>query len=108
MDTKETTTPGLPSVTEMFEKCIGCKWTMHVLLQVRKGIRRPGELERTAKGLTTKVLNERLVKLLRFGILDKETYAETPPRVEYKFTEFGERFVQVLDQIERLQSELKH
>jgi len=107
MDTKDTTAPGLPSVTEMFEKCIGCKWTMHVLWQVRKGVCRPGELERTANGLTTKVLNERLVKLLRFGILDKISYAESPPRVEYKFTEFGERFVEVLDQIERLQSELQ-
>ena len=94
-----------PSVTEIFEQCIGCKWTLHVLAQIRSGVHRPGKLERTAEGLTTKVLNERLVKLIRFGILDKTIHAEIPPRVEYHFTPFGHRFVEIVDQVESLQQE---
>ncbi|QDT01591.1 winged helix-turn-helix transcriptional regulator [Adhaeretor mobilis] len=107
MNTEEQTTNRPPTVAEMFEKCIGCKWTMHVLEQIAQGTLRPGELERTAEGLTTKVLNERLVKLVRFGILEKQSFAEVPPRVEYQFTPFGERFLEVLSQIELLQEEFK-
>jgi len=91
------------SVQEIFEKCLGCKWTLHVLAQIRAGVARPGELERTAPGLTTKVLNERLTKLTRLGILSKESFAEVPPKVEYKLTKFGKEFVQVIDQIDALQ-----
>lgn len=89
----------------MFESCIGCKWTLHVLGQIRKGINRPGALVRTASGLTTKVLNERLAKLVRFDVLEKVSYPEVPPRVEYRLTKFGEKFVGVLDQIEKLGKE---
>jgi len=90
-------------VEEIFEKCLGCKWTLHVLARIREGIVRPGQLERTAEGLTTKVLNERLTKLTRFGILRREAFAEVPPRVEYRLTEFGKEFVAIVDQIKELQ-----
>ncbi len=83
---------------------LGCKWTLHILAEVRKGVQRPGELARSADGLTTKVLNERLVKLVRFGILDKTSFPEVPPRVEYELTQFGQQFSKLLDEIERLQS----
>lgn len=92
-----------PSVTEIFEQCVGCKWTLHVIEQVRSGVNRPGQLERSADGLTTKVLNERLVKLVRFGIFEKVSFPEVPPRVEYGLTDFGKRFVAILDQVEQLQ-----
>ena len=91
------------TVEEIFEKCLGCKWTLHVLQQIRLGVVRPGQLERTAEGLTTKVLNERLAKLSRFGVITRESFAEVPPRVEYRLTEFGQRFVEIIDQIRDLQ-----
>lgn len=105
MSTDELTDNSNPSVTEIFEKCVGCKWTLHVLAQIRQGVCRPGQLQRTADGLTTKVLNERLVKLVGFGILEKASFPEVPPRVEYQLTRFGQRFVEILDQVERLQRE---
>lgn len=58
-------------ITEIVENVVGCKWTLHVLAQVRGGVTRPGRLVRTAEGLTTKVLNERLAKLVRYGVLEK-------------------------------------
>ena len=96
------------SVAEIFEKCIGCKWTMHVLSQIRAGIYRPGQLQRTADGLSTKVLNDRLTKLVNLRILERESFPEIPPRVEYRLTEFGEAFVQILDQIDELQQKFVH
>ena len=76
---------------------------MHVLTQIRSGIHRPGQLERSAEGLTTKVLNERLTKLTNLGIIHRESYAEIPPRVDYKLTDFGNEFVKIFDQIDQLQ-----
>ena len=96
--------PGI-DVVSMSENCIGCKWTLHVLDQIRRGVHRPGALERSKRGLTAKVLNERLAKLTRYGVLTKRSFAEIPPRVEYHFTPFGERFVALLDQIEDLRRE---
>lgn len=95
--------PSAFSVREIFEKCIGCKWTLHILSQIRAGIYRPGRLERTADGLTTKVLNERLTKLARLGIISRESFPEVPPRVEYRLTDFGKQFVMIFDQIDDLQ-----
>lgn len=94
-----------PDVGAMVESIVGCKWSVHVLAQIRRGVNRPGALARSAAGLTPKVLSERLAKMLRFGILDKRVYPEVPPRVEYAFTPFGERFVEILDAIERLKAD---
>lgn len=93
-------------VHEMVESIVGCKWSLHVLSQVRAGVNRPGALVRNNEGLTTKVLNERLTKLVRFGIFEKVSYPEVPPRVEYKLTAFGEKFTRIIDEVERLEREL--
>lgn len=90
----------------MVEDMVGCKWSLAVLGQIRRGVRRPGAIERAIAGLSKKVMNERLRKLQRYGIVDKIAYAEIPPRVEYRLTPFGRRFIRVLDSIERLQASL--
>ena len=96
----------IPDVADVFENVVGCKWTIHVLTQIRRGVRRPGELVRTAEGLSAKVLNERLGKLVRFGVLAKSSYPEIPPRVEYDLTEFGNRIAQILDEVHKLRREM--
>ena len=95
-----------PSIRRIVEDVVGCKWTLHVLAQVRAGVNRPGALVRTAEGLTTKVLNERLSKLVRYGVLEKRSFPEVPPRVEYRLTALGERLNGVLDAIETLQDDV--
>lgn len=95
-----------PSIRRIVEDVVGCKWTLHVLAQVRAGVNRPGALVRTAEGLTTKVLNERLSKLVRYGVLEKQAFPEVPPRVEYRLTPMGERLNGVLDAIEALQDDI--
>lgn len=90
----------------MVEDIVGCKWSMTVLALVADGVHRPGAMERAVAGLSAKVLNERLRKLTRFGILEKLAYAETPPRVEYRFTEFGREFSSLIGEVRRLQATL--
>ena len=82
---------------------IGCKWSIQTLRLIRDGVNRPGAMVRSVDGLTTKVLNERLSKMVRHRILEKISYPEIPPRVEYKFTEFGKGFLNLLDEIDKLQ-----
>jgi len=94
-----------PSVKRMLEDIIGCKWSLTVLALVRKGIHRPGAMEHAIDGLSAKVLNERLRKLTRFGLLDKRSFAEIPPRVEYRLTPLGVKLGSIIDQIERLESD---
>lgn len=96
-----------PSVAEMVENIVGCKWSLRVLALVREGVNRPGAMEHAVAGLTAKVLNERLKKLTRYGILDKTVYPESPPRVEYRLSAFGQRFSALLDQIDQLENTLR-
>lgn len=91
----------------MVESIIGCKWSLHVLDQIHRGVSRPGVLARSAPGLTTKVLNERLAKLVRFGIAQRVSHPEVPPRVEYTLTPFGERFVGLLEAVDRLKADVR-
>ena len=97
-----------PNVSRMVEDIVGCKWSLAVLGAVRGGVCRPGAMEHAIDGLSKKVLNERLNKLVRFGILEKHAYPELPSRVEYRFTPFGDKFCAVLDGIEALQREIDH
>ncbi|GIX31600.1 MAG: hypothetical protein KatS3mg124_2072 [Porticoccaceae bacterium] len=97
----------LPSAARMVEQVVGCKWSVALLAAVRRGIHRPGALERELAGISTKVLNERLRKLVRFGILSRTEYPEIPPRVEYHLTPFGARFAGLLDEVERLEAILE-
>jgi DNA-binding HxlR family transcriptional regulator len=74
---------------------------------IRSGVYRPGEIERSLAGLTTKVQHHYLRRMVSLGILRREVFAEVPPRVEYRLTVFGERFVPLLHQISELQAELE-
>jgi DNA-binding HxlR family transcriptional regulator len=96
--TKKFPRPGV-GAARMVEDIVGCKWSLTVLGLVADGVSRPGAMQRRVPGLTAKVLNERLRKLLRFGIIERQVYAEVPPRVEYTLTPFGRRFEGVLREI---------
>jgi DNA-binding HxlR family transcriptional regulator len=95
-----------PPAARMVEDIVGCKWSMCVLALIERGITRPGAMQRSVQGLSAKVLNERLRKLLRFGIIDRQVYAEVPPHVEYRLTAFGRRFSRVLAEIRSLEDSI--
>lgn len=90
---------GKPSREEAFHRItdiLRCKWMLAILEAIARGVNRPGRLERELPGLTTKVLNERIHKLERFGLLVRHSYGEIPPRVEYEFTEQGMRLLELI------------
>ena len=90
----------------MVEAIYGCKWSLTVYRLLANDIKRPGEMVRNVDGLTTKVLNECLRKNLDFGIIKRVPFPEIPPRVEYEITDFGRKFIRILDELEILQREI--
>ncbi len=91
----------------MVESIYGCKWSLSVYQLLAEGINRPGEMVRSIEGLTTKVLNECLRRNVKFDILERVAYNEVPPRVEYRVTRFGAKFIRILDDLEKLQIEIE-
>lgn len=65
------------------------KWTVSVLLQLIEGPKRPSDLEKRLHGISAKTLSERLHQLQAFGLVDRRSHPEVPPRVVYSLTELG-------------------
>ena len=95
---------GSVPVAAMVESIVGCKWSVRLLQFCAQGHTRPSALLRACPGLSAKVMNERLRKMVRFGIIDRVVCGEKPPiEVAYLLTPFGRRFKGILDEVRRLQ-----
>lgn len=95
------------SAAAMMESVFACKWSARILNLIGHGVNRPGAITNGLNGLTTKVMNECLRRLMDFKLLERISYPEIPPRVEYKLTAIGIRFVEILDKVEELQNEIE-
>jgi len=100
--------PAPEKSARMVESIYGCKWSLTVYHLIANGINRPGAMTRSVDGLSTKVLNTCLQRNVKYGILERVTFNEAPPRVEYKVTQFGTKFIRILDDIEKLQAEIEN
>ena len=69
------------------------KWTLLVIRDLAEGSSRFCELERSLQGISPRTLSLRLRALEEEGIVERHTYPEVPPRVEYALTEKGEALV---------------
>ena len=91
----------------ILETILGCKWSLTVYSLIGDGVNRPGAMERAVEGLSAKVLNACLRRNVELGILEKLSFPEIPPRVEYQFTPLGRRFQKVLVAVNAFQAELE-
>jgi DNA-binding HxlR family transcriptional regulator len=95
-------------VARIVEEVVGCKWSVSLLQACADGHRRPSALLRACPGLSAKVMNERLRKMIRFGILKRTVFGEKPPiEVEYWLTPFGRRFMDIVAEVRRLEEEVR-
>lgn len=93
-----------PSLTreEAFHRLtdiLRCKWTLAILDAVARGITRPGQMQRELDGLTAKILNERIDKLERYGVIVRERQDQIVPHTEYRLTQRGNELVRLLDDL---------
>ena len=73
------------------------KWTLLLVRDLAEGRSRFCELERSLEGISPRTLSLRLRALEEEGIVERRTYPEVPPRVEYQLTEKGEALLPIID-----------
>ena len=73
------------------------KWTILVIRDLASGCSRFCELERSLSGISPRTLSLRLRALEEHGIVERRTYPEVPPRVEYELTEKGRGLLPLIE-----------
>ncbi|MBL9192662.1 MAG: helix-turn-helix transcriptional regulator [Opitutaceae bacterium] len=88
------------------EDVVGCKWSAAVVGALQRGVTRPGQIERYIPGISTKILNERLRKLVAYGLATRVDRSAAVLHVEYQLTPNGTKLAGVIEQLHALQVEL--
>ena len=73
------------------------KWTLLLVRDLAEGRSRFCELERSLAGISPRTLSLRLRALEEEGIVERHTYPEVPPRVEYALTEKGMALLPIIE-----------
>lgn len=74
---------------------VGEWWTPLILRDVFRGMRRFEEIQ-ASLGIARNILSDRLSTLVEGGVLERRRYQEHPARYEYRLTEMGRDYYQVL------------
>ena len=73
------------------------KWTLLLVRDLAAGRSRFCELERSLAGISPRTLSLRLRALEEEGIVERHTFPEVPPRVEYALTEKGRALLPIVE-----------
>ena len=74
------------SPTRMALNVLAHKWTLLIVLALKRGPLRFTRLRALVPGVTSQVLRDSLRELERDGIVDRQAFVAVPPRVEYSLT----------------------
>ena len=77
------------------------KWTILVIRDLAEGRSRFCELERSLAGISPRTLSLRLRALEEEQIVERRTFPEVPPRVEYTLTPKGRALLPIIDDMRR-------
>ncbi len=83
------------AIREVLDR-LGDKWSLLIIRSLREGPLRFTALQRETPGISQRMLTHTLRALQRDGLVDRESFDESPPRVEYRLTDFGHTFVPVV------------
>lgn len=76
---------------------ISGKWTLLIIRDLDGGSLRFCELERSLDGISPRTLSLRLRALEGEGVVERCTYPEVPPRVEYALTDKGRALAPLIE-----------
>lgn len=77
---------------------IGNKWKLLIIRNlVYNDKQRFTDFVKSVPGISKKVLTDNLRALESDGIVEREVFAEVPPRVEYSLSELGQTLKPILD-----------
>jgi DNA-binding HxlR family transcriptional regulator len=77
------------------------KWTILIIRDLARGRTRFCELERSLQGISPRTLSLRLRALEEEGVVERRTYPEVPPRVEYALTAKGRALLPLIEDMRR-------
>ena len=72
-----------------------------MIRDLAEGRSRLCELERSLAGISPRTLSLRLRALEEHGVVERHTYPEVPPRVEYSLTDKGRALVPLIEDMRR-------
>lgn len=75
---------------------IGGKWKILIMYAISKQCNRFSALQRAIPDISKQMLVNQLRELEEDKIIDRIIYAEIPPRVEYRITEYGQSLMPVI------------
>lgn len=88
--------PECPVATTV--QLIGNKWKLLILRNlIYSGKQRFTDFAKTIPGISKKVLTDNLRSLEDDGLVEREAFAEVPPRVEYSLSDLGKTLKPILD-----------
>ncbi len=99
--------PECPVATTV--KLIGNKWKLLIIRNLLyNGKQRFTDFIKTIPAISKKVLTDNLRALEEDGLIDREVFAEVPPRVEYSLSSLGMSLKPVLDAMMEWGTEYKY
>jgi len=69
---------------------IGGKWKILIIFGISKNCNRFSKLQKAIPTISKQMLANQLRELEEDKIIERTVYAEVPPRVEYRVTEYGQ------------------
>lgn len=79
---------------------VGGKWKFWIMYRLLSGPKRFGEVQRLFPEVSRQMLTIQLRELEQIGLLQRQVYAQVPPKVEYSLTELGWSLEPILRQME--------
>ena len=86
------------SITDTMD-VLRAKWNVEILTAIICGQTRFKDILAVVKGISEKVLSDRLRQLADDKLIEKQEYYGYPPRVEYRLTEHGKRLYGIVYQM---------
>lgn len=87
--------PECPVATSV--QLIGNKWKILIIRNLIDKTQRFTDFLKTIPAISKKVLTDNLRALENDGLIEREVFAEVPPRVEYSLSELGKTLRPILD-----------
>ena len=97
--------PECPVATTV--QLIGNKWKILIIRNLIDKTQRFTDFLKTITAISQKVLTDNLRALENDGLIEREVFAEVPPRVEYSLSELGKTLRPILDAMRNWGDEYK-
>ncbi|MEY9926218.1 DNA-binding HxlR family transcriptional regulator [Catenulispora sp. GP43] len=78
---------------------LGDRWSVLVIAELAKGVRRFGALKAAIPGISQRMLTVTAKRLIRDGMVERTVYPTIPPQTDYRLTPMGESFAQAVAEL---------